>query len=973
MDRRTFVEALSVLFLTANARILGESSTLGYGPSSASTLGDAPGVTLIPLPATISGVHVPVASLAGAWRFTAAPPSEFWKEDVDTSAWSNVDMPNEFATLGYQITPNREYPCRRKIHIPADYENQRIFLRFDGVYGYARVWINGVYLRDHFGGFTSWDCEITDHVKAGQDADLVVGVTDRSDDISQASYYAKHSIAGIIRDVRLFAVPHNHLRTLITTSALDAQHKNGVIGLVAEFSSQEFTSAQLVFTLTDGTGKSIAMQPGSLSLDRQVKQTVQEIVVPVPKRWDSEHPNLYDLEVSVVINEKAVETLRRRIGFRSVKRIGNQLLVNGQPVKLRGVCRHSIHPVYGRAVPVEFDEIDAALLRAANINFVRTSHYPPTEQFLDACDKHGIYIEEETAVCWSALDGGASSNPEFGDRFISQFQEMIARDRDHASVLFWSLGNESHWGENFAVEHRFAVEHDPSRPTIFSYPDTTPLATTCFDIYSKHYAEFDSDLRSDTYPLLNDEFAHVSCYNLDTLRRDPGVRNFWGESIRRFGDKFISEDGCLGGSIWAGIDEVFLLPDGPVGYGPWGVIDGWRRTKPEYWLTKKAYSPTRIEDRPVAAPEKGKALIIPVKNAFDHTNLQDVDIRWTVGADSGRLESIDVVPHESGYLEIPPRNWKTGDAVQLEFHARGILVDQFRLAIDPPAPSVPKPQAAPASLSTGGDNLLVKGPHFTVTVSRSTGLISEALFDGQVILKGGPYVDLGAGPLLSHWLLRNCKASTNGETVTILTAGECKHGEGIESIPVEFEIEIDGRGLISTKYRVKEELPANSQLGVAYLLPANVEKLTWYREALWSVYPEDHIGRPKGAAMKVTNHQAPVYAKKPEWPWSEDMGDFFLWGKESPGVQASNDFRSLKENIWYAACSLAGSSIRARAEASADIAVRASVLPGGLVSFSLYNYWPYPDLGWGNFKGPSAAPAVTSREVKLRLTDLLEE
>jgi hypothetical protein len=90
-------------------------------------------------------------------------------------------------------------------------------------------------------------------------------------------------------------------------------------------------------------------------------------------------------------------------------------------------------------------------------------------------------------------------------------------------------------------------------------------------------------------------------------------------------------------------------------------------------------------------------------------------------------------------------------------------------------------------------------------------------------------------------------------------------------------------------------------------------------------------------------------------------------------VQASNDFRSLKENIWYAACSLAGSSIRARAEASADIAVRASVLPGGLVSFSLYNYWPYPDLGWGNFKGPSAAPAVTSREVKLRLTDLLEE
>ena len=133
------------------------------------------------------------------------------------------------------------------------------------------------------------------------------------------------------------------------------------------------------------------------------------------------------------------------------------------------------------------------------------------------------------------------------------------------------------------------------------------MATAAFDIFSKHYADASSDLRSDSYPVLNDEYAHIPCYDLDTLRRDPGVRNFWGESIQRFGDKFLAAEGCLGGSIWAGIDEVFLMPEGPAGYGPWGIIDGWRREKPEYWLTRKAYSPIRVEAAPGGSGERKRS------------------------------------------------------------------------------------------------------------------------------------------------------------------------------------------------------------------------------------------------------------------------------------------------------------------------------------------------------------------------------
>src|SRR5208282_6924578 len=112
---------------------------------------------------------------------------------------------------------------------------------------------------------------------------------------------------------------------------------------------------------------------------------------------------------------------------------------------------------------------------------------------------------------------------------------------------------------------------------------------------------------------LNDEYAHISCYNIETLQRDPGVRSYWGHSLKRFWESCYAAAGCLGGAIWAGFDEVFMLPRSLVGYGEWGIIDGWRRPKPEYWLTKKAYSPIHISDSPVASPGPGKPLILPIQ------------------------------------------------------------------------------------------------------------------------------------------------------------------------------------------------------------------------------------------------------------------------------------------------------------------------------------------------------------------------
>lgn len=923
---------------------------------------------LIPIPASVTGLRDPILDLTGTWLFAPLPPNEFWRKDFDSSKWSQVMVPNEFEMLGFPISPDVEYPCRKTIHIPDEFANHRIFIRFDGVYCYARVWVNGVFVRNHSGGFTSWDAEITDHVQPGTSAELVVGITDQSDNISQGSYYAKHPIAGILRNVRMFAVPKSHLIDLAVIASLD--HKQaGAISLKAMISAQEISGARLHFTLRDPSDQIVALEPASEPVISPENPLVHELHVRSPKPWDSEHPNLYRLQIALLLNGRIIETVERLIGFRSVERIGNQLLVNGQPVKLHGACRHSIHPLYGRAVPPEFDEKDAILFREANINFVRTSHYPPTETFLEACDRHGIYVEEETAVCWSRA---SSSNPDLREQFLGQFREMITRDRHHACVLFWSLGNESNWGPNIAVEKQYAKRHDPSRPTIFSYPDTVPMATSAYDIYSKHYPDVHSNLDSNTYPLLNDEFAHIPCYNLDTLRRDPGVRNFWGESIQRFAENFLAADGCLGGSIWAGIDDVFLLPDGPVGYGEWGIIDGWRRRKPEHWLTRKAYSPIRIhEAAPLPLPTPGTALQIPIRNAFNHTNLNEIEMQWAVGAESGRIAPTDIAPHRSGFLRIPPRRWQPGEKLQLQFRSHGSLMEQIDLQIG----SAPRPPwrsaSGKVSLVDRVNDTLVTGPQFTVTVSKQTGLIANASWNQEPVLQGGPFLDIGGGAITA-WQLTKSEVKIVENRVIILSDGEGKAVEGISGISVQFEIEIDGGGLITTRYRVETKSSDYSSLGIAYLLPKSFNTLAWKRRALWSRYPDDHIGRPEGVAKMQAAHPMPAYRQEPAWAWSQDMGDSFLWGKSGFNTGATNDFRSLKPNIVWASLSSRDGKTRVHAEADADAAVRAS-LQSEAICFSLYNYWSYPDLYWGNYEGPGAPPAVTTLETKFWLTDQPDE
>jgi hypothetical protein len=912
-------------------------------------------------------------SLEGTWKFTLAPPREFWSNRVDPSAWADVNVPGELAMQGFEISRDVEYPYRRPVLIPPDFKGKRIILRFDGVYSYARVWVNGVFKREHHGGFTSWECDITNDVTPGQAAWITVGVTDRSDEISYASNYAKHYIGGILRDVKLIALSPAHATRLQLTTGLDSAYRDAMLEVTVAIALQGARKAALSLQLRDPESHQVSLRPGSMSFTPDVTEARLEVPVPAPRKWDAEHPNLYTFDATLVVDGVPVETLERKIGFRKIEVRGNKLYVNGQEVKLRGACHHDIHPLRGRSTTSELDDRDARLFRDANLNFVRTSHYPPTESFLEACDRYGVYVEEETAVCfvnaeWNVSHLASQSDPEFLSRYMTQFSEMIERDRNHPAVIMWSLGNESRWGSNIAAEYAYAKREDRTRPVIFSYPGTVPSGTFGYDIWSEHYPKVDGGLKSAAVPKLNDEYGHVSCYNFETLKRDPGVRDYWGESVKRFWDNCFASDGCLGGAIWAAIDEVFMLPDSPVGYGEWGLVDGWRRPKPEYWLAKKAYSPVHLSDGPVANPGAGKPLLLPIQNRFDHTNLNELTVNWSVGSGSGKISPASLPPHKSGTLSLPARAWRNGEVLNLKFYRPGaILVDEFNLTLGRPIPVFPGVAGPAPAVTVDANALRVTGRDFAITFSKRTGLISEGVFRGRRILQGGPSLNLGAAALPGWWLTElgyeisnnTVKVTISGEYLALRGGGDGGHAE--------FQLIIDGAGLITTRYTA-HDLPAEAtEVGVSYTLSSNVDRLTWLRKSLWSAYPSDHIGRPGGASLMLKGAKE-AYRTQPAHPWAADGIDFFLFGSHDAGGHGSSDFRSLKANIIYASCVLSGSEFRLRAESGGAGAVRAQVGADGKVTLNIDNLWSYPDLAWGNLAAPLRLPKTYSNSVQMRLT-----
>lgn len=436
------------------------------------------------LPDDVEGVKREVISLNGEWKFQFSPKDK----------WEKVTVPGELAMQGYGIEHDKPVLYRKTVRVPADYKDKDVILRFDGVYSYARLWVNGTFVTEHAGGFTRWEADVTKLVKVGKDNEIRLEVTDKISDISYASGYAHHPIGGILRNVTLYALPRGNMRDFYVETLLDNNFRDAELRIVYDLTSE----AEVSFRLTDRTDKTVKLTSGK---SRQAEgRNEHRLKVAAPKLWDAEHPHLYTLEVEVE-SASGKYSFVREIGFRKIEVKGNRMFVNGRQIKLRGACRHDIHPTLGRTSTAELDSLDALLFKRANMNFVRTSHYPPTESFLKYCDRVGIYVECETAVCFvdtyrqkNYAPGKSQDDPAYTAQYLGQLEEMVATSRSHASVLFWSIGNESVYGKNFQLSYDWLKAEDKTRPVIFSYPGIVEKGKKAYDLLSMHYPGCDGTL-----------------------------------------------------------------------------------------------------------------------------------------------------------------------------------------------------------------------------------------------------------------------------------------------------------------------------------------------------------------------------------------------------------------------------------------------------------------------------------------------
>ncbi len=875
--------------------------------------------------------------LPGPWKFHPAPPDGFWASDFRPGGdWADIPVPGEWSLSGFVVEPTRAAGYRRTFRIPAAWQGRRVILHCDSVYGESRFWINGQPAGAFSRTFTPFEIDATELVEPGRENTLAVALTldGPADELTHGSKYAQHPLGGILREVSLLAVPPAHVARLHVQADLPPPYRDGLLRVATTVSNdgdRDSRNLALRLELLDPDGRPV-LGPITKRIVRRlrsggVQDSTLEFRIKDVAAWECEHPRLYTLRCQLVENGVAQERFTRRIGFRRVEVRGQQLLVNGVAVKLAGVCRHESHPLLGRALREPLWRRDAELYKAANVNFVRTSHYPPDERFIDACDELGIFVEEEAPLCW-VYPPESAAHPDY---LVEQTLAMIERDCSHPSVILWSLANESTWTPQFARALQLARAADPTRP--FTFEDGSRFYQDdggALDVESWHYPrpERQAPARAAecARPVLLGEYSHLNCYNRQELYDDPGLRDCYGRALLPVWDAIEGSPACIGGAIWSGISDAFRYRGAWVGYGDWGPLDGWRRQMPEYWHIKQIYSPIRVPKTRYNVETVGDALHLPVENRFFFTNLSELHTTWRTANGNGTA-SANVAPGARGLLDLRlPAFDPAGGTVELRFERTdGTLVEACELDVvgDRPIPDLPPPPPAPQLQETRDAYRVGRW-----TVDRRTGQLRGEV-DGRAIVLGGPTLHLAplgehgprqlAGwspqvdptPYFTDWKLERIRARRNTYDVVVEMEGHYAQATG------KFTLHFDGSGGLRVAYDfIHTATDVNPrEVGVGFELARACERLRWQRRGDWSVYPPDHIGRLVGEARPFRPGMSgpdPADAE-PTWPWKDDAT-----------IHGSNDFRSSKYHVLHASLTDAsGAGLSVSSDGS--LAARASL------------------------------------------------
>lgn len=831
-------------------------------------------------------------SLGGSWKFRyhagsdAGADEKFWQPGFDVTGWGQIAVPGHWELQGWaapHYADNLQEGLglyRRSFTVPKAWraDGRKVFLRFEGVlYGYA-VWVNGKQVGEWASGFNPATFDVTDALPAeGGPCEVAVRVTThgRGWDFDTMDCW---SISGIYREATLFSLPSTHLKEWSVRTTLGA---DGAARVAIDLLANGPTQAK--GRLIGPDGKPVGDFDATLTADGRGHA---DLTVASPALWTAETPLLHTLEVDLGAGAQKLST---RIGLREVTTAGGVLRLNGKPIKLRGVDHHDIWPETGRTATEANLRRDLRLMREANINFIRTSHYPPHPRFLELCDEMGFYVDDEVPYIHGR---GNLKNKTFLPDLLARARATVLRDRTHACVLFWTTGNENSVTTNGIRVGELVTELDPSRtyafPTIGrNFDEFLPKFPASMGIYAAHYPSVKQAAalaKSVDRPLVFTEYAHQR----GITRAGSNVQDLW--------EIFQREERIAGGAIWHFQDQGLLrvakdpkaVTDEDImvwldehryydtfGFsGMDGILYSDRTPQLDYWMVRKVYSPVQITERRLKAEPGAATVSIELENRRDFRSLSGMKLRWELMRNGNAVRQGELTlstparGRETLRLPVALEGWPVTDVLSLGLR----FVDQDgsqpyerSLALDvgtPPEARLRRivaasPAAAP-KLTPGVTDLTVRSEHWSFVVDRGTGRARLLAADGAVLADGfGP--NAGHSPttndmanhherlprIWGHGLLREAKdvvVSTATEpdgAVTIEVKGDYpRPGHPGQSLRGGYALRFRRDGTIKVSYDYLPVSPDGeaTQLGFSISAPPARSEFRWLGQGPYAGY-----------------------------------------------------------------------------------------------------------------------------------------
>ena len=861
--------------------------------------------------------------LNGQWQFNWVPkpedrPIDFYKPSFDASSWKTIPVPSCMEMQGYgtPIYTNVTYPFRnqppfikgqegytvvkepnavgsyrRTITVPASWNGREIYLHFNGIYSAAYVWVNGQKVGYTQAPNVDAEFDVTKYIKPGIE-NLVCVEVYRWSDGSYIEDQDMFRLSGIHRDVYLEARQKLHVQDVKLTSMMGGRGRRGGDNFSRAFLGIDVTlqnldkkaaDARVDVELVNPAGKTIQTAILQVSDIKNGKKDAKlNLEVQNPELWSAEKPNLYTINISI-----GGDVYTQKYGFRKIENRNGQVFINGKRVMFKGADRHDTHPIYGKAIPVESMIEDILLMKRYNLNTVRTSHYPNDPRMYALYDYYGIYVMDEADVECHA-NHRLSRDPKWEGQYVDRQVRMVQRDKNHPSVIFWSMGNECGGGQNFVASKKAIQELDDR---LIHYEGMNEVA----DMDSRMYPQLNHMIRLDQQadlqgrPFFLCEYAHAMGNAIGNLQEYWDYIEF--ESKR-----------MIGGCIWDWVDQSLCKWGEPTtnmyyggGFGDFpndndfccnGIITADRHVTPKLLEVKKVYQYVDFK-----LTDGGK---LRIRNRYCFTPLSDFTFHWSLLRDgkmikAGTASLPEVLPGDSCFIDLPCEvpageglyhlnvSLKLKEATRWAEAGHEVACEQLCLKYGEPTLMDAVKVGGALKVEENAQQVSVKGDGFAFAVSKQSGAVTELSYNEKPIIVTGDKVPFGnltfngyrsisndrKGNLRST--IESPKVTAEGaeDAIIINVKYNVKAGrDGQTSVPVETTYTIYNDGSIGVKGNFGNEGNKDfSRLGLIAALDPRLGNVQWLGRGPHENYPDRKTSAFVGVWNGTVNGMTEEYEK----------------------------------------------------------------------------------------------------------------